>query len=356
MKKTKNIVVRVLALLLLMETSVVVFVFAGYLNTLSDSMSSVKVNTLSNHAFTFVTPTGVGSGQTIILTFPANFSIPAGLTYADVNINIGGAYVGSSTLASAPSGATIGVARTSANVLTITNGTSTIAASSSVYIRIGTNAIHQSVGTFQITNDNTTGNKAIGITGDFGDVGTTTVNLINDDNVVVNAIVPESFTFSISSNSINFGNLSASFPKYASSTNANGDTSDTVAHTLSISTNATAGYAITIQGDTLTSQQRPADTISPIGSIPATSSSGSEQFGIYATKSGGVNGVIDSTFATPSSFGFDSTATSSSIFATGSSPTGTSEVYSLHYLANISALTEAGVYSSSLVYVATSNY
>lgn len=355
MKYTKKSLIKVLAFFLILCTQNL-FVFAGYLNTLSDTLSSVKINTLSNHAFTFVTPTGVASGQTIILTFPGSFSIPAGLTYADVDINIGGAYVGSSTLATAPLGSTVGVVRTSANVLTITNGTSAITASSSIYIRIGTNAIHQSVGTYQITNDTTTGNKAIGITGDFGDVGTTTVNLINDDNVVVNAIVPESFTFSISSNSINFGNLSSSFPKYASSTNVNGDTADTVAHTLSISTNATAGYAITIQGDTLTSQQRAADIITPAGQSPVTSSPGSEQFGIYATKTGGINGVIDSTFATPSSFGFDSTATTSAMFATGASPTGTDEIYSLHYIANISALTEAGVYSTSLVYVATSNY
>jgi hypothetical protein len=355
MNKIKKVAIRLISGLLLVYTSIF-FAFAGYLNTLSDSMSSVKINTLSNHLIAFVTPSGVASGQTVVLTFPGNFSIPAGLTFADVDINVGGVYVGSSTLASSPAGSTVGVVRTSANILTITNGTSAISASSSVYIRIGTNAVHQSVGTFQITNDTTTGNKAIGITGDFGDVGTTTVNLVNDDNVVVNAIVPESFTFSISSNSINFGNLSANFPKYASSTNSDGDTVDTVAHTLSISTNATAGYAITIQGDTLTSQQRPADTISPIGSIPAVSSAGSEQFGIYATKSGGLNGVIDSTFVTPSSFGFDSTATTSAVFATGSSPTGTNEVYSLHYLANISALTEAGVYSTNLVYVATSNY
>lgn len=329
--------------------------YAGSLNTLSDTMSSIKINTLSNHSITFVTPSGVTSGQTIILTFPGNFSIPAGLDYTDLDINVGGAYTASSTLAAVPSGATIGVVRTSANIITITNGTSTIASSTAIYIRIGTNAIHDAIGDQQITNDNTTGNKAIGITGDFGDNGTTTVNLINDDSVVVNAIVPESFTFSISSNTINFGNLSSSFPKYAS-TSASGDTSDTVAHTLSIATNATAGYNITLRGQTLTSQQRPADTISPTGETPAVSSIGSEQFGIYATKSGGINGVIDPTYATVSSFGFGSTATTSDIFATGSSPTGTDEIYSLHYIANISALTEAGNYSTGLVYVGTSNY
>lgn len=355
MKNIKRLVLKILSSIIIISFSTM-SLYAASLNTLSDTMSSIKVSTLSNHSITFVTPSGVTSGQTIVLTFPGNFSIPAGLDYTDVDINVGGAYVASSTLAAVPSGATIGVVRTSANIITITNGTLTIASSTAVYIRIGTNAIHDAVGDQQITNDDSIGNKAIGITGDFGDIGTTTVNLITDDSVVVNAIVPESFTFSISSNTINFGNLSSSFSKYASSTNINGDTTDTVAHTLSISTNATAGYNITLRGQTLTSQQRPADTISPTGETPATSSSGSEQFGIYATKSGGINGVIDPTYATVSSFGFNSTATTSDIFATGATPTGTNEIYSLHYIANISALTEAGVYSTGLVYVGTSNY
>jgi hypothetical protein len=355
MKNIKKIVIKVCSSLLLASVSSM-SLYAASLNTLSDTMSSIKVNTVSNHNITFITPSGVTSGQTIIITFPGNFSIPASLDYTDVDINIGGAYTSSSTLAAAPSGAIMGVVRTSANIITITNGTSTIASSTAIYIRIGTNAIFGAIGDQQITNDNTTGNKAIGITGDFGDVGTTTVNLINDDAVVVNAIVPESFTFSISSNAINFGNLSSSFPKYASSTNVNGDTSDTVAHTLSIATNATAGYNITLRGQTLTSQQRPADTISPTGETPTASSPGSEQFGIYATKSGGLNGVIDPTYASSSLFGFNSTATTSDIFATGISPTGTDEIYSLHYIANISALTEAGNYSTGLVYVGTSNY
>lgn len=355
MKNIKNALIKVVSSTIIASLSIMT-VYAAALNTLSDTMSSVKINSLSNHGFTFITPTGVLGGETIIITFPGNFSIPASLSYTDVDINIGGPYLASSTLAAAPSGATVGVVRTDSKTITITNGTTVINPGTAVYIRIGTNATVGGTGVYQITNDNASGNKPIGITGSFGDWGTTTVNLINDDNVQVNAIVPESFTFSISSNAINFGNLSSSFPKYASSTNASGDTSDTVAHTLSISTNATAGYTITVQGPTLTSQQRAADTISQIGDIPAVSSAGSEQFGIYATKTGGVNGIIDSTFATPSSFGYDATATTSTMFATGANPTGTDEIYSLHYIANIAVLTEAGVYSTGLVYVGTSNY
>jgi hypothetical protein len=332
---------------------------AAVLSNLSDTLSSLKVSTVANHSFVFTTPTGIAAGSTTLITFPSDFIIPAGLTFTDVDINIGGAYVGSSTLASVPSGATIGVARISTTTLLITNGSGAISAASTVYIRIGTNALHQSTGVNQIINPTTNGNKAIGLSGGTStpmfDYGTTTVDIQTDDAVLVNAIVPQSISFSISSNSINFGNLSSGAAKYASSTNSSGDTADTVAHTLAVGTNAPSGYTITIAGGTLTSQQNAANDITANGPTPAASSAGTEQFGIYSTKSGGINGTIDSTYATPSSFGYDASATTTATFATGSSSTNT-ETYSLHYIANIAALTEAGNYSTSIVYVGTANY
>ncbi|MBP6949220.1 MAG: hypothetical protein KBB50_04090, partial [Candidatus Pacebacteria bacterium] len=136
-------------------------VYAASLSSLSDTLSSAKINTVSNHSFSFVTPTGVASGAIIVITFPTDFSIPVGLTYADVDINSGATpTTASSTLAAAPVGATVGVVRTSSTVLTITNGTTVIAPGTTVYVRIGTNAIHQSTGTFQITNATTNGSKA----------------------------------------------------------------------------------------------------------------------------------------------------------------------------------------------------
>ncbi len=329
--------------------------FSAALTGMSDTLSSAKVSASSNHSFVFTTPTGIAAGSTTIITFASEFEIPAGFTFADVDINVGGQYTGSTTLAAAPSGATIGVSRTSSTTLTITNGTTPISAASTVYIRLGTNAISQSIGTFQVKNATTTGNKAIAFTGNMSDNGTTTVNIISDDAVSVNAIVPQSISFSISTNSINFGTLGAGAPKYASSTSAGGDTADTVAHTLAVGTNAPSGYTITVQGSTLTSQQNSANTINAIGASPATSAIGTEQFGIYATKAGGVNGVIATPYATVSSFGYNATATTSATFASGSSSTAT-ETYSLHYIANIATLTEAGTYSTNLIYVGTANF
>jgi hypothetical protein len=349
--KKNNFSIKILSAVLTLSLGVM-SASAAVLTTLSDTMSSVKINNLSNHDFSFVTPSGVASGDTIVLTFPATFSIPVGLTFADVDVLDNGSQI---TLASTPSGATAGVARTSSTVLTFTNGTSAITAGDTIRIKIGTNATNQSVGTFQITNAGTVGNKAIDINGSFGDTGTTTVDLLSDDQVVVNAVVPQSFTFSISANAINFGALGATGAKYASSTETSGDTIDTVAHTLTIASNASAGYTITLLGQTLTSQQNSGNTITANGPSPAVSATGTEQFGIYATSAGGIGATIATPYATPASFGFDATATSSSIFASGSSSSGTT-VYSLHYIANISSLTEAGTYSAGLIYVGTSNF
>lgn len=348
--------------LLLKITSVLIIFVIGVetvgavaLSNMSDTLSSVKVGANSNHYFIFTTPSGIGSGSTTIITFSQEFEIPTSLTFADVDINDNGPFIGSSTLAAAPSGATWGVLRTSSTTLTITNGTTPVTAGHTLYIRIGTNAINQSIGTVQVINATTTGSKSIGITGTMWDNGTTTVNIISNDTVTISATVLQAITFSISTTTLSFGNLSNVSAKYASSTNVNGDTIDTVAHTLGVSTNAPAGYSITVQGQTLTSQQYAANTITAIGGTPTTYAVGTEQFGIYATKSGGTGATIDPTYATVSSFGYDATATTSSTFALGTSPTNT-ETYSLHYLASIAALTEAGTYTANLVYVGTANF
>lgn len=324
--------------------------YAASLNTLSDSMSSLKTSTLSNHDITFITPTGVASGATIILTFPGSFSVAAALDFTDIDVVNNGTNV---TLAAAPTGATWGAVRTSATVITLTNGTTAVTAGNTLRIKIGTNATNQSTGVRQITNDTTTGTKAITVAGTFGDTGTISVQLVTDDTVVVSGTVPQAITFALSGNTIAFGNLDSAAARYANS--STGSASDVVAHTLAVSTNAPSGYTITVQGATLTSQQNSSNTITAIGASPAVSSAGSEQFGIYATKSGGTNGFISTPYATASSFGYNGTATTAATFSLGTSATAT-ETYSLHYLANIAAITEAGTYASSLTYVTTANF
>ena len=352
MKSLKSVSVGLLALVL-------AFVSVGFipqtaeaaaLTTLSDTLSTAKISTLANHDISFVTPTGVASGGTIILTFPGSFSVAAGLTFTDIDVLDNGANV---TLAAAPSVATWGAVRTSGTVITLTNGTTAVTAGHTIRIKIGTNATNQSTGVNQITNDTTTGTKAIAVSGTFGDTGSISVQLITDDTVAISATVAQSISFSISSNTIAFGTLDSAAARFANT--STGSASDVVAHTLAVSTNAPSGYTVTVQGGTLTSQQNSSNTITAIGASPAASSVGTAQFGIYATKSGGVNGTIATPYATASSFGYNATATTSATLASGTTPTAT-ETYSLHYLANIAATTAAGTYATSLNYVATANF
>jgi hypothetical protein len=340
---------------LLLSSLTIMYVSAGAVTGFSDTLSTAKIATSSNHSFVFTTPTGIASGATVIFTFPSEFVIPAGLTFTDVDINNGSAYAASSTLAAAPSGATVGVVRTSTSTLTITNGTTVISPGATVYVRVGTNATNQSTGSFQITNATTTGNKSIGLTGNFGDTGTTTVNMITDDTVNLNAVVPQSLTFTISSTSTYFGNLSSGSAKYASSTGVSGDAAETVAHTLGVSSNAPSGYTITVKGQTLTSLQNSANTIPAIGGTAASSTAGTSQFGLRVTASGGTGSTVASPYNFSTSYGYNATATTTATLATGSGATNTT-TYSLYYVANIAALQEAGTYSAGLTYVATANF
>jgi hypothetical protein len=331
------------------------YVNAGAVSTFSDTLSTAKIATSSNHSFVFTTPTGIASGTTVIFTFPSEFVIPAGLTFADVDINNGGPYLASSTLAATNSGATVGVARTSTTTLTINNGSTVISPGATVYVRIGTNATFGVNGTFQIVNATTTGNKVIGLTGTFGDTGSTTVNMITDDTVQLNAIVPQSLTFTISSTSTYFGNLGTGAAKFASSTSSAGDTVENVAHTLAVTTNAPSGYTITVKGATLTSLQNASNTIPAIGATAASSTAGTSQFGIRVTASGGTGSSVSSPYNFSTSYGYNANATSSATLATGSGATNTT-TYSLRYVANISGLQEAGTYTTGLTYVATANF
>jgi hypothetical protein len=68
-------------------------------------------------------------------------------------------------------------------------------------------------------------------------------------------------SMSISDDTIGFGNLTSANARYATGDGA-GSTSETVAHTVTVASSAAAGYALTITGDTLTSD---GNTITAIG-------------------------------------------------------------------------------------------
>jgi len=331
--------------------------FAAALTTLSNTQSSVRVSALSDHTIQFVTPTGVTAGQNITVTFPAGWTIGAlATTSIDFATSTSATCSGftDALISNTASGLTWGVATTSTTI-TFTSGTAVIPANRCIQIELGGNATSQGAGTTTIVNPATATSSVILIGGSFGDNGSITTNIITNDTVAVTGTVNQSLSFTISTTTIYFGTLGSGAAKFASSTNASGDTTETIAHTLAVGTNAPSGFTLSVRGQTLTSQQNALNTVSQIGASFASSTAGTEQFGLRATESGGVGVTVSAPFSAPTSYGYNATATTSATLATGLGSTPTS-TYSLRYLANIAAVTEAGTYAANLVYVATANF
>lgn len=327
------------------------------LSPATGAFNAEKASTVANHTIVFTTPTGVANSTSgaIVLTFDNSTSIPAGLTFADIDLDDDGSPI---TLAAAAGATTYGVVRTSSTVITFSSQTSgtAIAGGSVITIRIGTNATTGGTGTFQITNG-TAGTTLLTISGAFGDTGTIGIPIIADDVVVVNALVAPSITFSIDDNTIFFGNLKSSGTScWAQGTDPGAvtcpTTTETTAFNLAAGTNASSGYIITLQGDTLKSGVT--NSITSIGLTNTAPSIGTEQFGIRINTPSGGSGTVTAPYAA-SGYAYPTSATTPSQVASASGPSATT-TYPVREIANISSSTEAGTYTTSQTFVATATY
>lgn len=339
------------------------FAYAAQLTNVSDTLSNVTAATLSNHLIVFTTPTGITAGQTVQITFNG-FSNLGQVGTSSIDIKTGASTTTASQInVSDTNGASQWGVATSSNVLTLTAPSSGTlpTAGQVVMIYIGTNATHQVQGVQQITNP-AAGSYAIDIAGGMADTGSATVTIISNSTVSATATINQSLSFAILSatstafnNTIYYGALSSAAVKFASSTNTSGDTASTTAHVLEVSTNASAGYVITLQGDTLRNQASPNNFINAIGSTAAASAAGTNQFGINATSTGGAGATITATYGTLYQYGFGASTSTADTLAFGNTPT-TATTYRLQYMANILATQAAGLYSTAITYVATSNF
>jgi hypothetical protein len=337
---------------------------AAALANVSDTLSTQTINAAANHTIVFRTPTGAGdSTDTIILNFPAGFNMNA-IDFADVDLaHSAGAqsnctaptYTNDETLAAAAGAGAWGVAL-AGQAVTLTAptdgvGVAAIAANACVQIQIGTHATLGATGNTQITNPSSANSYILGIAGAFSDTGSTTINILTDDQVDVAAEVAQSLTFSISDTSIGFGTLSASAARFATG-DTTGSTTETEAHNIIVGTNAANGYTMTASGTTLTNASNPTATITAIGAANTLVATGTEQFGIRITASGGT-GSVAAPYAA-GGFAFDTAAFPDQIAsATGATANTT---YSLRYLGSIAANTDAGTYNAAITYVATANF
>lgn len=321
---------------------------AASLSALSDTMSSLKISTASSHVLRFTTPTGAAdSSDTIVITFPSDFNFTS-KTIGTVTFTHGvNGTESTETLAATATGSAWGAAfsGTQNRVLTLTApsdgiGAAVVAAGDKIILTYdSTNALNPTVA----------GTYTIALSGTFSDTGNIMVPILNDDQVSVTATVAQTLTFSISDNTIGFGTLSSSAARFATG-DATGSGTETEAHTLAVDTNAASGYTTTVKGATLAYG---IPTITAIGGTNTASSTGTEQFGIRLSPSGGA-GTVTAPYAA-SGFAYAADASTASQVASSSTASATT-TYSVRYLANISTSTEAGSYSTTLTYVTTANF
>jgi len=318
---------------------------AASVTSFSVLLSREKASTLANQTITFTTPTGVASGQTIILTYNNSTSVAASLDFEDIDLTDDGVDV---TLAASQSGSTWGVVRTSSTVITFTNGTTAVAAGSVIVIEIGTHATSGATGVEQITNGSA-GTTTLTLSGTFGDSGTAAMSIIADDQVVITATVAPTITFTVGDNTTEFGTLSASAATWAD--NSAGSSTDVAAFDLTVATNAPGGYIVSYNGATLTSGSNTIDVASITDDANGTP--GTEAFGQSIATDG--NATITSGYAYAGTPDWKWVASTTTTIISETVPTAT-ETFSMHYLANISGATEAGAYTTTVNYIATGTF
>ena len=140
-----------------------------------------------------------------------------------------------------------------------------------------------------------------------------------------------------------------------------------------ISTNALSGADVFMKGNTLTSG---GNVINAIGTPNATSSAGSEQFGMCLWQSTGSGitrtapydddgtancaSVTTGIYAGAAQFGFDTNASDGTTSAGGDliaeKAAGATSQVTMAFLGNISTITEAGVYQTTLTFIATGTF
>lgn len=206
-KKIVSSVLMVTSLLMMTGVLAPLTVTAAGVTTATDTMSRLKASTASDHTFMFVTPTGLASGQTITLTFSADFTGVASMTSEDFDLAEGSTGVCSSatftekavkTTPSTSEFSAIG----SGQVVTILSGgaSATLTAGRCIRIKAGLNAIDTTgagPGNTQISNGAVDDDDTITIGGTFGDTGTITVDIIDDDQVSITATVDQTISFDL---------------------------------------------------------------------------------------------------------------------------------------------------------------
>lgn len=170
------------------------------------------------------------------------------------------------------------------------------------------------------------------------------------NNKVCAKVFSQSISFNLSAASVGFGDLTPTGIRYATADGV-GSATETESYHLSASTNAPSGYVVMLEGNAPTHN---AQIITPIGSTPIIPTPGSKAFGLRAIASGG-SGVVAAPY-NAAGFAYNATGNNFTTLASASSGDGNITSYSIHTVATIDSLLDAGTYSTNLTYIVVGNF
>jgi hypothetical protein len=221
---------------------------AASITNASDTLSNSAPALPSNHTIAFTIPMGMATSSNFTITFASQFDTSA-VTVGDIDLSVAAV---DQTIATGTSGlGQWGVVGAGSDTITFTTPTdSGVASSSAIVVKIGSNAVG---GTIRIVNPtSTTTSYSIGIAGTMQDTGEMRVAIV--DQVTVSASVNTSLTFSVtgvlSGQAVNGSpttTVAASTPTTLPFGTLPVGVSRTLAHDLSVATNASQGYTVTVQ-------------------------------------------------------------------------------------------------------------
>jgi hypothetical protein len=355
---------------MLMLTWVPIVHAATQLDSVKDTLSDSDLSVVSNHVIVFDPAQTLAAGENITVTFDPTgqtFNL-TGVTSSDVTLSgTGWTYV---SAVGGCSGATNEVYFNSINTTTDVLTLTVCAGDTVTDLTLKTISL---AGTNKITNPASAGSKSIrvnyGSNGTNDEVGTTMVAIIDD--VDVSAAVAETFTFTIAAASgsvlgstLAGASTATTIPFGTLATN----TSKTEGQTLSVSTNARNGFAVTVFANQTLTSSTGADidefvddsaTATPTAWASPTCTLGTEgtygHWGI-ATDDSGVADYSSQKFAGDfTNAGSPKTVFSNSGPAAGTTTgVGTTKVL---YRAEVCAVQEAAAdYVSTLTYIATPTF
>jgi hypothetical protein len=308
--------------------------FAAQITGRSLSIGSSVASASTTYGFTFTVPSA---------TVVKSVSFTACTTASGTCTTPSGFSISGSTLTAQPTGLGSGTGWTAntstAGSLRVLNASNATAPSGS-----------QGVSFSAVTNQSTANSTFFVRMTTYSDAAWTTpidsgtVAASTAGQITVTASIDESVTFTLAAATVPLGTLTTS-------------STGTGTSSMTASTNAASGYAITVNGTTLTSG---ANTIAALAS-PTASTLNTAQFGlnlmsnttpaIGTAVSGSGTGAAATGYSTANSYKFVSGDT----VASASIPTN-SNTFTTSYIANINGSAAAGAYSTLLTYIATANY